>query len=113
MRVWDITPVELCSKHLVAEHAEIHGVFGVIRKNTVGYSAHPEVKRWRGKLGALTRRHDVVSAEMASRGYRHTSPIEAEPGSGSSFQDVLINTLDEQRALLRAKTCNCFNAPPG
>lgn len=30
MRVWDIPPNELCNRHLVGEHAEIHAVWSVI-----------------------------------------------------------------------------------
>jgi len=106
MRVWDIPPDELCRKHLVAEHAEIHGVFNVIERGTVGYADHPEVKRWRGKLGALARRHDAVSAEMTKRGYRHLSPLPSP--IDDEQQDVLLNTLAEQRELLKAKRCECF-----
>ena len=84
MRVRGIPPNELCNRHLVGEHAEIHAVWSVITGNKRGYASHPEVDRWRGNLPTLARRHSQVTAEMGLRGFRHSSPIhpkvEEEPG---------------------------------
>lgn len=105
MRVWDVEPSLLCRSHLLGEHAEVHGVFAVISGGLAAYGAHPEVRRWRGKLPALKKRHDALAVELDRRGYRHASPMAA--GRGRAHQDVLIATVDEQLALLSAKGCLC------
>jgi hypothetical protein len=111
MRVWDIPPSELCNRHLVGEHAEIHAVWSVITGNKKGYASHPEVERWRGNLSALARRHFQVAAEMSLRGFRHSSPtrpeVEGDPGPVE-----LIASVDEQRQILLAKSCDCLLRSP-
>lgn len=105
MRVWDVEPSRLCRSHLLGEHAEVHAVFAVISGDRAGYRAHPEVRRWRGKLPALKKRHDALAAELERRSYRHASPMAS--ARGRSEQDVLIATVAEQLALLAAKGCLC------
>lgn len=105
MRVWDVDPSLLCRPHLLGEHAEAHGIHAVIARGTRGYAAHPEVRRWRGKLPALKRRHDALVGELERRGYRHRTPMSA--GRGRARQDVLLATIPEQLALLAAKGCLC------
>ncbi len=75
MRVWDIHPGYLNRQSLLGEHREIHAVFSVILNHKAGYASHPETMRWRGSLGALTLRHDMLVAEMRFRGYGHRSPV--------------------------------------
>ena len=110
MRIWDI-PVEcLCRNHLLAEHRELHAVWSVIVNEKRGYSRHPEVMRWRGRLGALWRRHEAQVAEMTSRGYAHRSPLDlsATPRRHrGGKQTVLVDSLETQRKKLRAKGCSC------
>lgn len=105
MRVWDVDPSILCRSHLLGEHAEVHGVSAVIAGARTGYSAHPEVQRWRGKLPALKKRHDALVAELERRGYQHASPMAA--ARGRSQQDVFLVTVREQLALLARKGCQC------
>ena len=106
MRVWDVDPSLLCKSHLLGEHAEVHGVAAVIKGGRLGYQAHPEVHRWRGKLPALKKRHDALVLELGRRGYRHASPMPMS--RGRSEQDVLLATVPEQLALLAAKGCFCL-----
>ena len=63
MRIWDISSKNLCRKHLIAEHEELHSLWSIIINNKRGYSKHPETSRWRGNpafsigwllLGVLT-----------------------------------------------------------
>ncbi len=75
MRVWDVHPGYLSRTRLLGEHREIHALWVVITEEKRGYSSHPETMRWRGHLGELYRRHELVVAEMALRGYRHKSPL--------------------------------------
>ncbi|MFA5358434.1 MAG: pyrimidine dimer DNA glycosylase/endonuclease V [Patescibacteria group bacterium] len=108
MRVWDISPKYLCNKHLVAEHHELHAIWAIITKNKKGYSQHPETKRWVGKLKALYLRHEKLVKEFASRGYRHLSPLDKKLARGSARQNVLVDSLERQREILKKKNCQCF-----
>jgi hypothetical protein len=109
MRVWDVPPAELCDRHLVGEHAEIHAVWSVIKNAKRGYAKHPEVMRWRDHTAALAARHGGVAAEMELRGFRHRSPLSVHGGGDAASPLTLLNTLAEQRELLRAKRCHCFD----
>ena len=57
MRIWDIPANKLCTKHLLGEHSELHGLWNILTQNKSGYSRHPETLRWKGKL-ALYLRHE-------------------------------------------------------
>ncbi len=109
MRVWDIHPKYLCRKHLLGEHRELHGLWNILTKHggVGGYANHPETKRWVGKERALYKRHEMLVAEMTARGYAHKSPLDASHAVGAAVQDVFINTIAEQKALLREKGCDC------
>lgn len=111
MRVWDIHVLHLCRKHLLGEHRELHGLWNILTKHEGkgGYSAHPETKRWVGKLKALYDRHEALVKEMKQRGYNHHSPLEEDLATGSGGQEVFINTIEEQRELLQRKPCECFS----
>jgi hypothetical protein len=60
---------------LLGEHVEVHCMWNVITQNKRGYRNHPETKRWVDHLAALAARHDLLVAEMATRGYNHKSPL--------------------------------------
>jgi len=107
MRVWDVPPAELCDRHLLGEHRELHAVWAILTQDKRGYRSHPEVRRWEGRLAALYRRHEAQVAEMTRRGYRHASPLDVGLASGAAVQDVVVDWLDRQRRLLRAKGCGC------
>ncbi len=110
MRVWDIRVKHLCRKHLLGEHRELHGLWNILTKHKGrgGYAHHPETKRWVGKLRALYQRHQELVLEMQKRGYQHLSPLDTRLARGKSSQDVFINTLREQKDILRRKPCACF-----
>lgn len=110
MRVWDIDAKFLCRKHLLGEHRELHGLWNILTKHggKGGYSNHPETKRWIGKLSALYLRHEMLVAEMTKRGYKHNSPLDENLAKGSKKQDIFINTIEEQKEILRKKPCECF-----
>jgi hypothetical protein len=110
MRIWDVHPKYLCRQHLLGEHRELHGLWNILTKHggTGGYSHHPETKRWVGKAKALYGRHEVLVAEMKKRGYAHNSPLDKRHARGSIKQNMFINTVKEQKQILRAKPCGCF-----
>ena len=110
MRVWDIHPKHLCRKHLLAEHRELHGLWNILTKHggKGGYSRHPETLRWVGKQKALFERHEALVKEFLRRGYRHYSPLDKKLATGRGGQKVFINTIAEQKIILRHKPCECF-----
>lgn len=107
MRVWDLPPQDLCRRHLLGQHNEIHGIWTVITQQRSGYARHPEVMRWRPHLRKLWERHEATAAEMARRGYQHRSPLPQPAGRGEHGEPAFVDPPDRQRDLLRAKGCEC------
>ena len=110
MRVWDIHPKHLCRKHLLAEHRELHGLWNILTKHKGkgGYSRHPETLRWVGKQKALYERHEALVREFERHGYKHRTPLDKRLARGLGGQKVFINTVAEQKIILRDKPCECF-----
>lgn len=110
MRIWDIHPKHLCRKHLLAEHRELHGLWNILTKHKGkgGYSKHPETLRWIGKTKALYERHEMLIREFAKRGYKHYSPLDKKLAKDSNSQQAFINTLKEQKTILKQKPCDCL-----
>lgn len=106
MRIWDIPITNICDKHLIAEHHELHCIYNIITKNLKGFSNHPETMRWRGKLEALCSRHKEQVAEMKKRGFKHNSPLKLV--KDSPIQDYVWQPINIQKNLLskRCKKCN-------
>lgn len=111
MRVWDLPPECLCDKHLLGEHAEIHALWSVITWGKKGYCSHPETLRWRGRLKALYLRHEAVSKEMARRGFNHKSFLDEELATGDMNQMEYVDSIEEQRIILKTKGCACRTEP--
>jgi hypothetical protein len=44
---------------------------------------------------------------MERRGYRHRSPLDPSLATGAVVQPELVDSLETQMALLRAKPCPC------
>ena len=110
MRLWDIHPKHLCRKHLLAEHRELHGFWNILTKHKGrgGYSRHPETLRWVGKQKALYLRHQALVQEFSRRAYKHYTPLDKKLAVGSGSQKTFINTIREQRAILKQKPCACL-----
>ena len=107
MRIWDLPPAKLCRAHLLGEHRELHAIWTILTQNKKGYSLHPETLRWKGKLKALYFRHEDLVYEMKKRGFTHQSPLNYKLAKGKSKQDVLVNSISEQRKNLQQKPCKC------
>ncbi|MBM3283136.1 pyrimidine dimer DNA glycosylase [Candidatus Gottesmanbacteria bacterium] len=109
MRIWDIHPKHLCRQHLLAEHRELHGLWNILTKHKGkgGYSRHPETRRWVGKTLALFGRHKKLVREFTRRGYRQYSPLDKRFARGSGSQKVFLNTIAEQKEILKKKACDC------
>lgn len=107
MRIWDLEPGRLCRQHLLGEHRELHALWVILTQNKRGFSRHPETLRWRGKLMALYRRHELLVAEMDRRGYRHNTALPAEQATGMAQQDDYKDSPAAQVEILRGKGCAC------
>jgi hypothetical protein len=116
VRIWDqIKPEQLCRKHLLGEHRELHGLWNILQRidegkkpQALGYGNHPETRRWIGHAGALRERHNLLVIEMQSRGYNHASPLPEIKRLGSN---KLPEPLDDQAAHLKQKECLCQIKP--
>lgn len=109
MRIWDVPPKSLCRNHLLAEHRELHGLWNILTKHKCGggYSRHPETLRWVGRRKALYKRHEALVKEFARRGYRHLTPLNKRFATGAGVQRRFLNTLKEQKVILKNKPCGC------
>ena len=107
MRIWDIPVKQLCRRHLLGEHRELHAVWSIISQNKQGYSNHPETRRWKGKLAALYQRHEEQVREMSRRGYRHQSPLDITLATGETLQQEFVDSRKQQCLILKAKNCGC------
>jgi len=107
MRIWDIPPEKLCRNHLLGEHAELHALWSIITKKKKGFSHHPELLRWKGKLKALYQRHEELVAELKKRGYSHQSPLNKKLAKGKAKQERYLDSPKKQLAILKRKDCGC------
>jgi hypothetical protein len=107
MRIWDIPPSKLCTKHLLGEHRELHAIWDILTQNKSGYSKHPETLRWKGKLAALYLRHEELAKEMLRRKYNHKTELDRKYATGNFSQNQFVNTIDEQINILKNKGCKC------
>lgn len=107
MRIWDVPPSVLCRKHLLGEHRELHALWTILTENKKGYTHHPETLRWKGKLKALFLRHEAQVEEMHDRGYNHKSNLNKHLATGSAKQTEWVNSISEQKELLKNKQCDC------
>lgn len=110
MRIWDIEPKYLCSKHLLAEHRELHGLWNIITIHNCqgGYSHHPETIRWIGRQKALYLRHQLLVEEFNHRGFHHKTPLNASLAIGEEIQTTFLNSLEDQKIILKEKNCACL-----
>ena len=109
MRIWDLPVEELCDKHLIAEHGELHAIWSILKNQKKGYSNHPEIVRWKGRLDLLAMRHFQQVQEMRKRCFKHESELSDNPFIGQIMisNPKKLLTLEKQRALLIKKGCGC------
>lgn len=72
MRMWGVPTANMCRKHLLGEHVEMHMFVGAINKskNIQGY-----IEKGLVDVQEIISRHDILAKEMIKRGYKHTSPL--------------------------------------
>jgi len=111
MRIWDLPCQNLCDKHLLAEHRELHAIFIFLTTDKGnGYRKHPETLRWIGREYALYLRHEQQKKEFLARGWKHKSEILLTEKIKSSLktQNLFIHSISEQIAILKNKNCKCI-----
>jgi len=107
VRIWDLEPAELCDRHLLGEHRELHAIWSILTTGKRGYRDHPETVRWRGRLAALYARHEAQVTEMGGRGFRHASPLDRRLATGDADQTDLLESVQAQRERLARHSCEC------
>lgn len=109
MRLWDVPEQELCRKHLLGMHFELHVMWNALRGIHSGWRNHPETKRWEDHMPALMLLHRRLVEEMRRRGYEHNSPLGYDHVDmrGSADKPQLITPLEEQRRILAGRDCAC------
>lgn len=75
MRIWDVSPGYLNRQSLLGEHRELHGLHSILINGKIGYSRHPETRRWVRARSGLAQRHALLAAEMRLRGYVDRTPL--------------------------------------
>lgn len=108
MRIWDLPCACLCRQHLLGEHRELHAIW-VYLTTTKGHSyrKHTETLRWRDRLDLLYARHEEQVTEMQKRGYNHKSPLDETLIKQRGLKKKYINTIAEQKAILKSRQCSC------
>lgn len=101
MRMWMLPPKGMCRKHLLGEHVELHMLLGSMRR---GKSIEGFLSGGLVDPQLVFARHEELVAEMARRGFKHTSPIEASECAslaarypGSTSINIAANAAELQR----------------
>jgi hypothetical protein len=106
MRMWMVDPSKMCRKHLLGEHVEIHMLAGSLNKgrSVAGFLADGLLEPQ-----SMRARHAVLAAEMASRGYRHQSPLPATPVPPSGSVDRVRSAQELARRCSACAACLGYN----
>ncbi len=102
MRIWFVPVSELDTRHLLGEHVELHVMANALIRGGGGWYNHPATRLFKGKLGALYRRHEEEVAEMERRGFHgHKTPFPVDMVPPPEM-DATIEITDEMLAQDRA-----------
>ena len=72
MRMWNLNPKQMCDKHLLGEHLEMHMFVGAIKK---GKSIKGFITTGLVRVYEIQNRHDQLANEMIGRGMNHKAPL--------------------------------------
>ncbi len=100
-----VPPEELCNKHLLGEHGELHKFLHNWRKR------HRVDGRLAGNAmepGSYKTRHDELAAEMLTRGMNHQSPLEQPDFSYLPLEQQRFQVdVEANRQLLVSRCKEC------
>lgn len=104
--MWLTDPKQMCRRHLMGEHVELHMLAGTLRrkKSIQGY-----INKHLVEPTEIVNRHQQLAEEITRRGYNHKSPLthdEVPLGRWQQYIDVIDNGDSERE--LRRRCKNCF-----
>jgi len=101
MRMWGVDPENMCRRHLLGEHLEMHMFVGTILK---GLSIKGYIDKGLVNPALIKIRHDELAAEMTRRGWNHKTPM-LELAMDLPYQPVAV--VENMRALkARCEECS-------
>jgi hypothetical protein len=100
--MWNVNPRFLCRAHLLGEHRELHMLAGALRK---GVRLQPLVAQGLVEPYAVQARHDLLVAEMEARGFRHRSPLAAEPFAEPLLDGYVCEAVSRAELARRCEYC--------
>ncbi len=93
VHIWfGIYPSELCDKHLLGEHNEIHKFVGWLK---TGKSIDGWIDNNCVQLHDLDKRHDDLEAEMKRRGMNPDSPLDLSGIDWDEYDEHLDFSIDQ------------------
>ncbi|MDP1695650.1 MAG: pyrimidine dimer DNA glycosylase/endonuclease V [archaeon] len=99
MRMWNIPPQMLCTKHLLGEHVEMHMFVGTINKKK---SIKEYLDNELVDTSHIRKRHYELVSEMKRREFNHQSPLPKFEIKKSGSIDIKKNIKELAR---RCKEC--------
>lgn len=106
MRMWMIDPTELCRKHLLGEHSELHKFYPdfVARKNILGrVFPLPQIEP-----ESMYIRHEQLANEIIRRRYNHNSPyVQPDLSYLPDWQREVRVNLEVSKLILSERCLEC------
>jgi len=99
MRMWNVQTSEMCERHLLGEHVEMHMFAGTINK---GKSIQGYIDKGLVEIHNIKNRHDELAEEMKKRNMNHNSPLPAYKKRKIGKVNVEKNKLELKK---RCKNC--------
>lgn len=97
-RMWMVDPRQMCYRHLLGEHREIHSLVNSMLKSrweqVIGHAKKGQVE-----TRSIISRHQELVEEMLRRGYKHQSPL-------PEFDPIDMGEVDREKNLVElARRC--------
>lgn len=102
MRMWMVPPGELCRKHLLGEHGELHKFLHNWQKK---HKVDGRLAINAMEPSSYKARHDALAAEMIKRGYHHGSSLEQPDFSYLPDEQQQFRVDVEQNRKLLLERC--------
>ena len=99
MRMWNTKTAEMCDKHLLGEHVEMHMFVGTLnkKKSIKGY-----LNKGLVEVHNIKGRHEEIAKEMKERGFNHKSELPKYKKTRIGKVSIKNNKLELAR---RCKVC--------
>lgn len=107
MRVWDVSPQQLCHVHLLGEHRALCNLDDLNNRQKRIYQS-PRNMEMGWIICCYLQMAQRRGSEKEEKNYKHASDLDQGLATGKKIQDVLVSTLSKQRELLKNKNCECY-----